>query len=368
MGGVLSAPVTIKESGDGDAASKGLTWGHSCMQGWRVQMEDAHFALRSLEGEGWADTAAFAVMDGHGGKEVALFCRERLPEALAKGSSSDADNALVDAFHKMDELLDDEEQSGEALRMLSGGSGERPCPVNPDWVGCTCVVCLVRPDALVVANAGDSRAVLSRGKRAVPLSEDHKPNLPGEMDRITRAGGSVERRQVGPIVHFRVNGNLNLSRSIGDLEYKKNPCLSPPEQMICATPDVQTFKREPSDEFLILACDGVWDVLGNQEAIDFVHERLPEWLSAGRPLSGIMEEMLDHCVSPDLALTNGLGGDNMTAMLVVFDQASLAGRARAGSEPMTDGASPTPINTLATIEERGIQPAGLCSCRPDLPE
>lgn len=372
MGAVLTAPVTVKESGDGAAESKGLVWGHSCMQGWRIQMEDAHFALQALEGEGWADTAAFAVMDGHGGKEVALFCEQRLPEEIAKGQSGDAHSALIDAFHRMDEMLNDEEQSGDALRSLSGNRslvhlGSRPSAVNPDWVGCTCVVCLVRSDVIIVANAGDSRAVLSRSRLAVPLSEDHKPNLPTEHDRIHRAGGSVERRQVGPIVQFRVNGNLNLSRSIGDLEYKKNPCLAPSEQMICATPDVQTFKREPADEFLLVACDGVWDVLSNQEAVDFVHERLPRFLSAGRPLSGIMEEMLDHCLSPDLSLTNGLGGDNMTAMLVVFDKASFLSHA-AVDEPAVLSDPTLPVSTLATVEERAILPAGLCGCKPDLPK
>lgn len=369
MGGVLSQPVTIKESGDGGAESKGLAWGHSCMQGWRVQMEDAHFAIHALEGEGWADTAAFAVMDGHGGKEVALFCEQCLPAEICKGRSSDAPSALIDAFHRMDEMLNDEEQSSDTLRTLSGNRslvhlGAKASAVNPDWVGCTCVVCLVRSNVIIVANAGDSRAVLSRGRRAVPLSEDHKPNLPGEHDRIHRAGGSVERRQVGPIVQFRVNGNLNLSRSIGDLEYKKNPCLAPSEQMICSTPDVATFERESADEFMIVACDGVWDVLSNQEAVDFVHERLPTWLRAGRPLSGIMEELLDHCLSPDLSLTNGLGGDNMTAMLVVFDQATLA--ARAAQDPLSDPHQP--VSTLATVEERAILPTGLCGCKPDVPK
>jgi len=238
--------------------------------------------------------------------------------------------------------------------------------VNPDWVGCTCVVCLVRPEVIIVGNAGDSRAVLSRSRRAVSLSEDHKPNLPGEHDRISRAGGSVERRQVGPIVQYRVNGNLNLSRSIGDLEYKKNPCLGPSEQMICATPEVQTFQREAGDEFMIVACDGVWDVLSNQEAVDFVHERLPRWLSSGRPLSGIMEEMLDHCLSPDLSLTNGLGGDNMTGMLVIFNPESLLRSVL--SEPMKDSDAPATVGTLATVEERGILPTGLCSCKPDVPK
>jgi len=115
-----------------------------------------------------------------------------------------------------------------------------------------------------------------------------------------------------------VCGNLNLSRSIGDLEYKKNPRLQPCEQIICATPDVHTFRREAGDEFIILACDGIWDVLGSQDAVDFIHERLPRFLKTGRPLSGIMEEMMDHCLSPDLSQTNGMGGDNMTAMIVLF--------------------------------------------------
>jgi len=323
------------------------------MQGWRVQMEDAHFALPTLEGDGWADTAAFAVMDGHGGGEVAHFCERYLPQEIARGPSRDTRHALVAAFHRMDEMLGSAERSGE-LRTPPGGGlmhlGSRSSTANPDWVGCTCVVCLVRPDVIVVANAGDSRAVLSRCRQAVPLSEDHKPNLPAERARIHRAGGSLERQQVGSVVMHRVNGNLNLSRSIGDLEYKKNPHLPPCEQMICSTPDVHTFKREAGDEFLIVACDGIWDVLGSQDAVDFVHARLPQRLRSGRPLSGIMEEMLDHCLSPDPALTGGLGGDNMTALLVLLQ----------GRPPEAKAFRPGP--TL--LDEAAVAPAGLCGCRP----
>merc|ERR1719433_1562830 len=130
--------------------------------------------------------------------------------------------------------------------------------------------------------------------------------------------------------------------------------------MICSTPDVHMFRREAGDEFLIVACDGIWDVLGSQDAVDFVHERLPQRIKSGRPLSGIMEELLDHCLSPDLSLTNGLGGDNMTAMLVVFDQATLA--ARAAQDPLSDPHQP--VSTLATVEERAILPTGLCGCKP----
>lgn len=338
MGQSLQTPVTTKESGDGAAENKGIFWGVSCMQGWRVQMEDAHFALPALDGPGWLGTAAFSVMDGHGGKEVAEFCSERLPAEIARGPSEDAPGALVAAFHRMDELL-----------------GSEPLLGDPDCVGCTCVVCLVRPDALVVANCGDSRAVLSRRGGAVPLSEDHKPNLPQEHERIRRAGGSIYRQQVGPIVQFRVNGNLNLSRSIGDLQYKRNPHLKPCEQMICSTPDVHAYPRDPGDEFLIVACDGVWDVLGSQDAVDFVRERLPQYRRSGLRLSLIMEEMLDHCISPDLSLTSGLGGDNMTALLVVFNQPSGEAMAATISRPLGSNG--------AIVEEAAIVPAGLCSCK-----
>lgn len=360
------APVTTKESGDGAAQAKGLTWGYSCMQGWRIQMEDAHFATACLEGDGWMDTAAFGVMDGHGGKEVAQFCERHLPPEIGRGPSKDTRSALIAAFHRMDELLGDDDPQDKTRPM-----GSRAIAANPDWVGCTAVVCLIRPDVIVVANAGDSRAVLSRRHQAVPLSEDHKPNLPTERNRIQKAGGSIERQQVGSVVQYRVNGNLNLSRSIGDLEYKKNPRLQPNEQIICSTPDVHTFRREAGDEFVIIACDGIWDVLGSQDAVDFVHERLPQRIRTGRPLSGIMEEMLDHCLSPDLSLTNGIGGDNMTAMLVVFNSAASSLMGDSSTNPATPRSEmPTSLDNPVggTVEEGQIVPAGLCGCKPNLPK
>jgi len=83
-----------------------------------------------------------------------------------------------------------------------------------------------------VANAGDSRAVLCRANgTTLPLSFDHKPQQEVEMSRITKAGGFVN--------HFgRVNGNLNLSRSLGDLKYKQVPGIPPQEQIITAEPDI----------------------------------------------------------------------------------------------------------------------------------
>merc|ERR1711933_478499 len=146
-------------------------------------MEDAHFAMATLEGLGghdWHETSVFGVLDGHGGKEVARFCKEHLPRAIAQGPHKDTHNALISAYHRMDELLGSEGMpSGSTLRSYSDsalgtsffGGGSTP-NTSADWMGCTSVVVLVEPYVIVVANAGDSRAVLSRGQLAVPLSED----------------------------------------------------------------------------------------------------------------------------------------------------------------------------------------------------
>jgi protein phosphatase 1G len=143
----------------------------------------------------------------------------------------------------------------------------------------------------------------------IPLSLDHKPLDPIEHNRIRQAGGFVN--DVG-----RVNGNLNLSRSLGDLKYKCNFDLPQPQQMITADPDIRQFELTEDHEFMVLACDGVWDVLSNEEAIAFVRARILK----GMPLEQISAEVMDYCIAEDPGLTGGIGGDNMTCMVVQFKQ------------------------------------------------
>src|ERR1700712_2621080 len=103
-------------------------------------------------------------------------------------------------------------------------------------------------------NAGDSRSVLGVKGRAKPLSFDHKPQNEGEKARIQAAGGFVD--------FGRVNGNLALSRAIGDFEFKKSADLSPEQQIVTAFPDVITHEISPDDEFLVIACDGNSSLFG----------------------------------------------------------------------------------------------------------
>jgi len=317
--GFYGGPVTDKQSSHGWSDSLRLIWGVSCMQGWREKMEDAHIAIPHLHG--WPDTAVFGVMDGHGGEQVARFCEQRLPEEIARHSSDDVPGALASAFHKMDELLADPRSLQELRALTQQHSGLKASEASlmiPQFTGCTAVVCCIRKDTITVANAGDCRAVLCRTGRAIDMSEDHKPQLPSECARICRAGGCIMEQRCLAGALYRVNGDLSLSRAIGDLRYKQNSSLTPQNQIICCTPDIRIFTREPEDEFLLLACDGVWDVLSSQQAVDFVRPFISGMLDGTLRPSAVAEELLDICISPDLTRTHGLGGDNMTLMIIAF--------------------------------------------------
>lgn len=320
--GPNTGPSTKKDSGHGGSISMGLMWGFSSMQGWRDRMEDAHLALQYIPGPWrrdriWHDTPTFGVFDGHGGEHAAKFCQGRMPSEIAKCPGRDVASALDTAFHRMDQMLADAGCLPE-LNSLSN-EGATPLRVHPSGVGCTALVCCVCPHEIVVANTGDSRAVLCRQGRAINMSEDHKPNLPRERLRIENAGGCVTKQPNGPYTIYRVNGDLSLSRSIGDLRFKQNIERQPWEQMVCCTPDIRVFEREPSDEFMILACDGIWDVLESQQVVNYIRPALGRLRDGTLRPEVIIEKLLDDCLSSDPSRDWGTGCDNMTVVLVVFN-------------------------------------------------
>jgi len=140
-----------------------------------------------------------------------------------------------------------------------------------------------------------------------PLSDDHKPdNLP-EKARIEAAGGFVEEN--------RVNGSLNLSRSLGDFEYKSNHDLPFTQQMVTCDPEVRTCARQSSDEFLILACDGIWDCMTSEECVIQTRDAIKRQ-QAAQPLTKLIEEMFDRIIAQDILSSQGIGTDNMTCVVV----------------------------------------------------
>lgn len=338
---MLDKPVTAKESEWGPQNGlMNLSWSSSSMQGWRTGMEDAHVCVPALPDQALRGVALFGVFDGHGGEQVAKFCAKRITEEVCTAlrglgvdescsgvppESWQVGEALVRAFHRIDELLCDPDVLPElkALTNPPSDPAKSPRPAagrtsgDPRHVGCTANVCCVTPTHIIVANAGDSRAVLCRKGDTLALSMDHKPNDPKERKRIEAAGGYVENSAPGV---WRVNGNLNLSRALGDLEYKKDRLLGPQEQIISGTPDIMIYDRSYEDEFIAICCDGVWDVKSNKEVVDFVRNRLPVGPQAAdqQGAAETLEMLLDSCLSPNLRQTRGLGGDNMTAVLVRF--------------------------------------------------
>ncbi|CAL4949075.1 unnamed protein product [Urochloa decumbens] len=221
-------------------------WGYTSICGRRPEMEDAvatvprfhDVPLWMLTGNAVIDgldpmtfrlpARFFGVYDGHGGAQVANYCREHLHVALVEQLSriegtvcaanlGDVDfkkqweKAFVDCFARVDD-----EVGGKASRGGDGGTGTSdaagvaPEPVAPETVGSTAVVAVICSSHIIVSNCGDSRAVLCRGKQPVPLSVDHKPNREDEYARIEAEGGKVIQWN-----GYRVFGVLAMSRSIG---------------------------------------------------------------------------------------------------------------------------------------------------------
>ncbi|KAM4770686.1 protein phosphatase 1G isoform 2-T2 [Rhinophrynus dorsalis] len=251
-------------------------------------------------------------------------------------SSGEAENEEQEEEEEDEDSEDMEEDDEEEEMMLPGMEGKEE-PGSDS--GTTAVVALIRGKQLVVANAGDSRCVVSEGGKAVDMSYDHKPEDELELARIKNAGGKVT-------MDGRVNGGLNLSRAIGDHFYKRNKNLPPEEQMISALPDIKVLTLNEEHDFMVIACDGIWNVMSSQEVVDFIQDKLNAQIQSGDPvsLSSIVEELLDQCLAPDTS-GDGTGCDNMTCIIVRFHppshSASEAGKRKleAGEEAEAAGVS-----------------------------
>ncbi|XP_017471075.1 PREDICTED: probable protein phosphatase CG10417 isoform X1 [Rhagoletis zephyria] len=232
--------------------------------------------------------------------------RHGLPYSSEDEEIEEAENSSV---YSSDEEIEEEEaeedeESALANEQFCADMIEEPGKDS----GCTAVVALLNGRDLFVANAGDSRCVVCRNGKAIDMSLDHKPEDEEESARIVKAGGRVT-------LDGRVNGGLNLSRAIGDHAYKMNLELPAEEQMISALPDVRKLIITPEDEFMVLACDGIWNYLSSEEVVDFIRQRLKD---DTKKISQICEELFDTCLAPN-TIGDGTGCDNMTAVIVRFE-------------------------------------------------
>ena len=307
MGSHLEKPVTEKHSLD-EVEYDGMKFAASEMQGWRIEMEDAHTV--QIDVAGLPNHSFVAVYDGHGGKGAAEYSGEHMLRHVIQNNenftkyrnnwdkeSVDVNElqeyirkALYNAFVSIDEELWKIEQFATAA----------------DTSGCTAVCALITPKFIAVANAGDSRAIISmkgeEGEKDIVrgLSRDHKPTLDDEKDRIVRAGGVV---QMG-----RVDGDLALSRSVGDFQYKdKN--RKPEARKVTVVPEIEFHMRTDKDKLLCLACDGIWDVVSNEECDEEITNMVKE---GEKDVKLLCEELLEVCLAKS-------SRDNMTAVIVAMN-------------------------------------------------
>jgi len=221
--------------------------------GKRNTNEDDEVLVDAYNGVG--DQGFFGLYDGHGGRATVDFVVKALHLNTASLMSKlGPKTSFVDVWERAYIMTDAQLRRRNILRS-----------------GSTSVTCVVRTEGskrvLYSANVGDSRAVLIRGRKAVRLTYDHKATCPTEAKRITDAGGFIGRGN-------RVNGVLAISRALGDHMLKENDVVS-------ALPYCNTTTLNADDEYLLLACDGVWDVVTDQEAADFVLKKMKEFGCSG---------------------------------------------------------------------------------------
>lgn len=267
----------------------GIGWA----QGGRPYMQDAFSVVLTYDEDPCTDF--LGVFDGHGpsGGEIARYVAVNLFSNVMHKylrKNMNLPTAIEKGFFEVDEGIKlEHEIKGRTAR---GGT--------------TAVAVWIRHGRLFCAHVGDSRAVLSRGGKAVPITADHKPDAKPERMRIEKAGGVV--------LNNRVLGVLGVARSFADFGFKNKVGAKPSEQMVTIVPDIAVHQLSDGVDFVVLATDGIWDVMSNQEVVDFVAEQVKAMV----PLQAICEELVNECKVPFLTQTGYLAQDNMTVVLGIF--------------------------------------------------
>eukprot|EP00029_Vermamoeba_vermiformis_P006288 TRINITY_DN2422_c0_g1_i1.p1 TRINITY_DN2422_c0_g1~~TRINITY_DN2422_c0_g1_i1.p1 ORF type:complete len:721 (-),score=181.12 TRINITY_DN2422_c0_g1_i1:17-2179(-) len=264
----------------------------------------------------------FGIFDGHGGNECSKFAKEHLLKNIlnSKYVNKDIMKAIDDGFAITDKMFIENYYNEE-----KGTSGSTAC------------CALVKGNKVFAINVGDSRIIVSKKGIAQPLSVDHKPSRPDERQRIQTAGGFITENKeinllnlyklnphlleeirlpdrvahtVGFVSVYRVMGELSVSRALGDAEYKgelKNDFWDSKlnADLVISKPEVQQFSIDIDTEFFVLASDGLWDVMDNQQVVDFVKSSLNRKVE----LKTVPQEIIKE------AITRG-SQDNITVMIL----------------------------------------------------
>lgn len=214
------------------------------IKGLRDQNEDKHTILLNSDNKNplLNNINIFAIFDGHGGKEVSKFVNENIIQYLTdkKTTYPLSRKYVCDIYDKIQTQLKTKKFAYRAGTTALIGITFK----NNDI------------DYLNVINLGDCRCIICRDNFAMPLTKDHKPNWPEERHRIEKIGGDIKFDGYD----WRIN-DLSVSRAFGDIDATPH---------ITHRPDIFRYRIDKTDKFIVIACDGLWDVLKNEEVVNFI--------------------------------------------------------------------------------------------------
>ncbi|XP_050237226.1 probable protein phosphatase 2C 2 [Mercurialis annua] len=230
--------------------------------GPRRYMEDEHIRIDDLSTHMGSlfkfpkPSAFYGVFDGHGGPEAAAYVRKNAMRLFFE-------DVKFPQAHEVDNIfLEEVENSLQKSFLLADLSLADDSSVSSSS-GTTALTAFIFGRLLMVANAGDCRAVLSRKGEAIDMSQDHRPVYPAERRRVEELGGYIDDGYL--------NGVLSVSRALGDWDMK---CPRGTPSPLIADPEFRQVVLTEDDEFLIIGCDGIWDVMSSQHAVSLVRRGL----------------------------------------------------------------------------------------------
>ncbi|CAG9335688.1 unnamed protein product [Blepharisma stoltei] len=201
----------------------------------------------------WPNCSFFGLYDGHGGKACSNFLRDNLHHYIIN------DPLFPDSPKQA--ILRGFSQAESDFLKLAKETNEK--------AGSCALVVLIVGKMCYVANVGDSRAAISasKGQQAISITRDHKPNDPEEQKRIQENGGSIYYNPSSQNIIYRVSpGRLSVSRTIGDID-AKDPAYGGNQNVLIATPEIKSFKIKKQHDFIMMGCDGVFDVMSTKDVV-----------------------------------------------------------------------------------------------------
>ncbi|KAL1214441.1 putative protein phosphatase 2C 43 [Cardamine amara subsp. amara] len=271
---------------------------------YREYMEDEHICIDDLSlrlGSSFyrspVPIAFYGVFDGHGGSEASHYIKENAMRFFFEDAVFRESPSVVNSL-----FLKELEKSHRKAYRLADLAMEDESIVSSSC-GTTALTALVIGRHLMVANAGDCRAVLCRNGKAVDMSFDHKSTFEPERRRVEDLGGYFE----GEYLY----GDLAVTRALGDWSVKRFSPLGESFSPLISDPDIQQMILTEEDEFLIMGCDGVWDVMTSQYAVTFARQGLRRHGDPRRCAMELGREALRRDSS-----------DNVTVVVICFTSSS----------------------------------------------